>query len=89
MPQSAQIAVYPQNLPSSEPSDWLIPLEEARAWKKAGKAFFINHGKAIRLLVKEIDTLKQIAGGSFSEAWHIKPSGYMPVWQLRTQRNAV
>lgn len=37
----------------------------------------------------EFDHLGLIAGGGFREAWGIRPSGGMPVWQMRPVREQV
>lgn len=80
------IGVYTPNLPSHEPPAWFVELEDARAWKKAGIAHFINHGRAVRLIEHEDNHEERKAGGTFRSAWRIATSGCIPVWQMRKCR---
>lgn len=71
-----EIGVYYQNQPSSEAPAYSVSLNEARQLKTERRAYFINHGKAIRLravLEPEDDT--KLRGGSMADAWHVKESG--------------
>lgn len=67
-----KIGVYLANQPSDSEPDSFTDLETARAWKHANKAFFINHGKAVRLIG---DGPKEVAEHLQKSNWKAIPSG--------------
>jgi hypothetical protein len=81
------VAVYSANHPSSEKPD--LPAtdrETARSWKKAGTAYFINSGTAVRLVGTQT---KPVAEEYQKSRWTTIPSGtpkigYVSVLQLIT-----
>lgn len=81
-----QVGVYLSEQKSTEEPAYFVDREEARSLKRANQAFFINHGRDIRLLAAQPKPLREDAEKS---RWLALPSGmpqigYVSVLQLLT-----
>lgn len=81
-----QVGIYYENQPLEETPAFIWSRDIARQHKKDGSAYFVDHGKKMRLVQKRELKAEATIHGSFQSAWQIKPSDGIPVWQMRKQR---
>lgn len=85
MSQIAKYGVYMPHQERSEDPKYYVTLDEARTMQRNKTAYFINHGKAIRLTGEAVAEAKKAQ----KERWIVKLSGCedldiapVSVWQL-------
>jgi len=70
-----QIGVYYANQPSESQPSSFVSLEVARLWKRENRAFFINHGKSVRL----IGPIQEQTPEEKKSRWQPIPSGTIAI----------
>ena len=83
-----QVEIFYENQALSESPAFVWSREIARQHKKDGTAYFVNHGRAMRLIERREVKPESVVHGTFRSAWHIQPSAGIPIWQMRKQRTA-